>query len=1442
MTVQQSPPRKAGDQLILAQAHRQVQTFFDELKNRTHNYRTIASLDDQVAQAYRGRCILELLQNAHDALEAAPAGDLRQISFQLKTSPEPELLVANTGLPFTPENFEGLCQLGHSPKDPNESVGNKGLGFRSVLEVTGSPEIWSTVPPGSEMSFVFGFTPSVSDVVAEAAREIEERGLDARSPFDTGRRLLDWSETQLGMYLERMSEAGLDAALEARNYLSPHLIPVILPTESPTPNVENLLKEGHVTVIRLPLDGGKAGERDEAINSIREQLLCLNAQSSVFLSHVKHLVIDIDGDRQVLERLADPNAQLSSASHFQRQRLVIATSGSTHDDKPARQFQVWTRAFGGEDHAQTDQIRAVVEHLPNRWPEVRRFTLGIAVEQTPEPSDGVFVIFLPTEMKTGTGALINAPFFGSLDRRHIDFHHVPYNRLLLDSLLDLCLDAVLDLVSAAPEAFRGRAVVDLLASTASVNGEDWCLMDALVTRASERGIALESHPIILCDHGWSLPTNARQMPEVAGDTPIDVNHWRAEARFAIVSEVLASRHSSVDALIERLDGSPNPTTEEWRHTLDQVAMSVQNREIDASWNAYLGSVMAVLPEGMLSEPETGTPDPLANARFLPDQDGCLISPTDPVKLFFRPVRGVDDAAEYAGDVPASLKPHIAFLHSSVETQQGPQRRNTPIHKFLDGRFARSFRREDILREIVLEALPSLPAPHCSDDASLCSELLAWTLDLVGEGPLDTLLLLLGRLPVACHGGWYPMHEAIFGPGWPGRHGDDVRALADQLDEIASAQLRDPTMLRPDDPRWGIPVEDRNEFFARAGVVDGLRLHPTPDIHFHMRGSEYELPSTPPEGTSQEPWDDWRSAVREEAKPKFSGWFPYSLSGVSLLPEIHHLDKFSQRGRKAFSRLLLASLPNWPDGWHEAKIRKQNGERWTIPITSPLRHWLTSQAWLADEKALERPLSQRWLVPESLLRGHKDRFRHLSPLALDLSRRLTVDPALQNVLTMLGLNTYPLENDRIGPELLEALAAAWVSGSVPPALFDVFLGQVRDAWKHLDPEQGLPETFLVRTERRSFTTCRQDGLVGSYLPDNLERTRMLREHGKRILEMGPMDARRIAETFLTDSGVRRSSTLEKRYVVDGALWTGAADNLLSLQDSAYKWIPPTILAIAAQGGAEPTGSATRGWISATERLRHAHVFECSHIAAQLVDGDEVVAESEPVAEWLPNDVLAIRFDMESYEDLAHAAQDMLHRQDLLKDLRLVLGSISNENNPTLESIEAALARAEIDAEAFADVRNRWAGTISLLADRIRPVVSLLGLSSNDFDTAAIDVDGMTEWLTANIEQWDRSDLIQTAGRSRDDHAMGLAAWRKLGDVAQLPAWNDSLTMLGDRYSAVENRHAKDQSAAHIEDATWYLRCLARHAAIQNKSAALFLKMETLNRNFQPLIGPSSRTTR
>ena len=1446
MSKDRTSARQAGDQYIVGQAQSQVQTFFDELKNGTRDYRTVASLSGQVAQEYRGRCILELLQNAHDALANAEPDDRQRISFVLSTDPEPVLLIGNSGRPFHIEDVHGICRLAQSPKDPNKSVGNKGLGFRSVLEICAGPEIWSTAPAGSDTSFVFCFDSAVTHRVAEAALQLEEQGLDARSPFDPGHPLVDWSREQLTRYLERVRSAEIDGAGEARMFLSPYQIP--LPIAGMPPEVDALLTAGHVTVVRLRLDGGRAGSCAEALESVKDQLQDLDARSTLFLHHLRTLVIDINGDRTILERTIDPAVRIANHPRTRHQRVRVRSSGHTPDAAVTRQFHVWTRRFGGEDEPkETERIRAVVEHLPNRWPEVCEVSVGVAVEEGPAAAEGVFVIFLPTEMKIGTGAHVNAPFYGSLDRRQINFEE-PYNELLLECVLDLCLDAVGGLVAQVPEDWSAHAVVDLLSSTAMVDGRDWRLIEALQDRASKRGTPLGDQALVLCDSGWCVPAYARLMPNVPDYDPIGPERWREHAGFKVVSTVLGGRATAVETLIMDLDGSPNPQPQEWRDTIERLATHVEARNIDVTWNAFLNSLVSVLPADLRGEPRSHNSDPLVEARFLPTQDGGLVSANpESAKLFFQPVRGIDDAADLVREVPGTLQDRIAFLHPDVRTheQEGPRRRNTPVQKFLDGRFAWGFRREDILRDVVIPALPQLPAPHGTSEADRCSEIFGWTLKLLGNDKADTLMPLIRRLPVACDGGWLSMDAAVFGPGWPDRLGDLVRSLADELPDSVAKRLRRTALLPPDDPRWGFVVEDRGELLARAGVVDGLRLQRVPDVRFDMQGSGFhELPSEPLTGTPQGAWDAWRGAVREEAKPFYEGFFEYRLSAVRLLPEIHHLTRLSASGRNALSRLVLASLRHWPNGWESVAIDKTGGYSWSTRITSPLKYWLNTLAWLGDRASVEEPLGRRWLVPESYLRGQRERFSHLAPLSLDLARRLNDDPELKDALVALGMNVYPTEEDRTGPALLDALATAWTSRRVPPGRFDVFLGQVRDAWKHLDPDKGLPDAFLVRTGRRMFATREGNELGGTYLPDHRDRTRSLQEHGKPILEMLPLVGHGKADALCAATDVKRASKLDERFLIEGTPWIGSVDAIPLLDETGYAtWLPVTFLTVAAYGGANPTGAATARWSNAADRLQRAHLLECEEIAVELVDGDQIVASSAPDAEWLPGNVLAIRRDKRlSYGCLASAAQAMLDRQDLLKDLRLVLDalvSLAGQATPTSDQVEAALERAEIDAQAVANVRNLWAGTNSLVADRIRPVLVLLQIPRDELDVAATDVDRLTEWLSSNLRQWPATDLLAAARRSRGDHAMGKAAWRALGDVAQLPSWNAALTVLGDRYVAVENRDAEEETTSHLEAAARPLRGFARHVAVEVDNADLFLEIEAVRQSLKSESDWSSR---
>ena len=109
-----------------------------------------------------------------------------------------------------------------------------------------------------------------------------------------------------------------------------------------------------------------------------------------------------------------------------------------------------------------------------------------------------------------------------------------------------------------------------------------------------------------------------------------------------------------------------------------------------------------------------------------------------------------------------------------------------------------------------------------------------------------------------------------------------------------------------------------------------------------------------------------------------------------------------------------------------------------------------------------------------------------------------------------------------------------------------------------------------------------------------------------------------------------------------------------------------------------------------------------------------------------------------------------------------------------------------------------------------MAELLGVAMEEFESAALDADGLTDWLANNVSQWEARKLISAARRSRDDHAMGLEAWRAMGDVAQLPAWNAVLERLGDEYEPVENKDVDDQtSASHRGDAAALAGSFASH---------------------------------
>ena len=105
---------------------------------------SFARAERLLGREYHGRFLIELLQNAADAWRRTAAPGTRS-ELRIVVDPVgPALVVANCGVEFPAEVvFDSLGQIGSSTKPAGEAIGHKGIGFKSVLEVSRAPELYS---------------------------------------------------------------------------------------------------------------------------------------------------------------------------------------------------------------------------------------------------------------------------------------------------------------------------------------------------------------------------------------------------------------------------------------------------------------------------------------------------------------------------------------------------------------------------------------------------------------------------------------------------------------------------------------------------------------------------------------------------------------------------------------------------------------------------------------------------------------------------------------------------------------------------------------------------------------------------------------------------------------------------------------------------------------------------------------------------------------------------------------------------------------------------------------------------------------------------------------------------------------------------------------------------------------------------------------------------
>ena len=1380
-----------------------IRTFLFEVAEGVSNYRSLHSLTEQVEHQYHGRFLIELIQNAHDALHEQPAADQEAriaIVLDPQDSPHGTLLVANDGLPFSRSNFERLSQLGQSDKDPQKSIGNKGLGFRSVLEVSDRPEIYSRASPDSAHfdGYCFAFEPEFVQALKAPMQALAAGGPVPDSPV-TGRPIVDWAEALLAKFRNRVQAEGAGWLEAETRFLSPYLLPVPR-RRVRSPAVKALEARGFMSVVRLPL------KSEAAAQLVREHIAQLSPTTLLFLERVRALELAGAGavDR-VISRETLPGAD--ELAH----RTVRLSDGGDE----TRSYEVWTRQIHIADT--TAEFRAAVKALPGRWPEIEDVSVSVAVRMAEVPEAGVFSIYMPTSIPTGSAVHVNAPFFGNMSRTDISFND-GYNRRLLNAAACLVVEVVRKQL-AGKRLDEARMIVDMLApygGEASASARWVQLIEAAFQRAKA---SVEDEALALAEHGWRKLGATALPPDTSRTRLINEHLLRKHATFDIFDPGLTSRRAQIEALANARapHRSANATVHQVAATVARIADEVHREGGD--WNAFWHDVALMMPNGQ---------EALARHPVILGNDGRLHAASGIERVFFVPRQGTDDDSDIGSegapiDVPSNLQSTVAFLHESITVYEPDSRpaRQTPVRRYLAAGLVTQFRVEAIFTGTLKDATPELPAKLKGPEAERCLAILRWALSMVRsavarERGSDAVMALLRPIPVPCLGGWYAMSEASFGAGWPATKGDLLASYLGAVPGSAAKRARSRLLLPPDDPAWDGLGATAQDLLSRGGVFDGLWLEAVKsdawNSQFNASVHSFELPPATPPGFDAEFWADYKKLVESTVRGVFQGLQPYVVGPLLHFPGMAD-DPLHDPAREALCELILTSLPGWADGLESVTFSKRGGQADRRTAVSPLMHFLQTRAWLAvpgERSTIQwsRPLD-RWHVPSDMVSRRLTHFAHLRALPYALARRLDTAPELAYRIHQLGMPYLDLHAETNDPGLLTELIAAIGSENAPEP--NVLLGQIREAWHRFRPradQQGL--AYLpVRTRGTPLQKqAMKEGTV-VYLPDLGTLASELEQFGVSVLTLYPQDATALRDWFRSAYGERVVPTSQLRLVprVDDAGGSGNSAEFLS--ESNLAWLIAPLLTLIAFYQ-QIRGIHATAFRERLDRLREMRVHWVERIELVVLSRDVEVMRTDVPAHWDPNrkTLLVSEPARRRPTNIATALAQAIDRDDLELPLRVLLGpQASIDDYPA--SLTEALATLKVSVEQLDAVRQHLRGDVGHAARQLQVMCEVLKPNCDHESLLSADTDdGLVAAVSATAPpDVPPREVVQWASAARDTFEFGSTLSRKLGQNFELPSWNAALTRLG--RAPLENRDWQQQLRAHIEESLGLAKRIAAH---------------------------------
>lgn len=337
-----------------------------------------ANYDREIGHArdYHGREVLELIQNADDAGHGSGGNRLR---FVLTSS---GLCVGNTGTVFSPRGVKSLVVSDNSPKreDGSAFIGNRGLGFRSILNWSDSPFVLSgNLRIAFDQTKALEWFKSLMDDEGISARI--QRRLDAGQPFPAA---------ILGVPLDLPSDPDAARAfIESPGYASTFDL------------ASDMRAAGFDTVIGVPF------KNPSVVEEVQPQLGEISDEILLFLNNLELLEIG-DQSWRVLSRASE--------------EIVLQV-----DDARPNRWAVFRQA--GEVPAEL--LRPDQRHAPD-------YEVRVAVSLG-EEFDGGLYCYLPTEVRFPFRVVAHATVELTNNRQNLS--ETKANEFILSRLASAMADA-----------------------------------------------------------------------------------------------------------------------------------------------------------------------------------------------------------------------------------------------------------------------------------------------------------------------------------------------------------------------------------------------------------------------------------------------------------------------------------------------------------------------------------------------------------------------------------------------------------------------------------------------------------------------------------------------------------------------------------------------------------------------------------------------------------------------------------------------------------------------------------------------------------------------------------------------------------------------------------------------------------------------------------------